>query len=250
MNEKRSFTLICLLILYVGLAKAQYCNVQRGAKLYYKTIDIKSKTTTIDISHIAEVYEKGDDLIVKQLNYGKKMDNSKQDSLQIQLFIYDKKSETQVVFIDGETENEQTKQMMASHYPKEKKVDFEKTYSEIKKRIRVEGRLSIPLKSDVKKGDDVPACKVSYKVGFMKMSAILSGKYEGFETIYTPAGKFDCLKVSYVVQAKMMLMSEKTYITEWYAVGVGLVKNEESTKKGIITSTSILTSILSDKGSQ
>lgn len=72
MNEKRSFTLICLLILYVGLAKAQYCNVQRGAKLYYKTIDIKSKTTTIDISHIAEVYEKGDDLIVKQLNYGKK----------------------------------------------------------------------------------------------------------------------------------------------------------------------------------
>lgn len=78
----------------------------------------------------------------------------------------------------------------------------------------------------------------------MKLRAFLSnGRVEGFESVTTPAGTFNCLKVSYRAQYKVMLFSEKSYVTEWYAPNVGLVKRQETDKKGNLLYDSVLTRI-------
>ena len=57
-------------------------------------------------------------------------------------------------------------------------------------------------------------------------------EYQGFERLKTPAGEFDCIKLTYTMKANMLLFfSETVNITEWYALGIGLVKSEEYENK-------------------
>jgi hypothetical protein len=65
-------------------------------------------------------------------------------------------------------------------------------------------------------------------------------KVEAQETITTPAGTFDCFKISHTFETKALFTS--TYsITEWYAVGVGAVRSETYNKKGKLIGSSELT---------
>lgn len=67
-------------------------------------------------------------------------------------------------------------------------------------------------------------------------------KVEGFETITTPAGTFDCVKISQNSEVKMLF--KNTYHTEsWLAKGVGNVKTINYDKKGKVVSTTMLTAL-------
>lgn len=66
----------------------------------------------------------------------------------------------------------------------------------------------------------------------MTMKASLKGKYKGRETIHTPAGDFDCIKIYTEQKGKVMFISETEYSIDWYAKNIGLVKSETITKKG------------------
>ena len=61
---------------------------------------------------------------------------------------------------------------------------------------------------------------------------ISKGKYEGTEKVTVPAGTFDCLKVSYRQKKSILYLPETQCLTQWYAEGVGLVKEEVTDKKG------------------
>ena len=50
--------------------------------------------------------------------------------------------------------------------------------------------------------------------------------------LYTTAGRFECIKISYLKRTKILVKSETERITEWYAKGVGLVKSESHDMKG------------------
>ena len=56
-------------------------------------------------------------------------------------------------------------------------------------------------------------------------------KVEAIEPVTTPAGTFECVKISYDVESKMMFVI-KTKGTEWHAADVGLVKSESYDAKG------------------
>jgi len=71
---------------------------------------------------------------------------------------------------------------------------------------------------------------------------ITDRKVDGFEKITTSAGTFDCVKLSYTIETKMMFkvrMSGK----EWIAKNIGIVKSEAYNKKGKLESTTLLTKI-------
>ncbi|NJL12177.1 MAG: DUF3108 domain-containing protein [Microscillaceae bacterium] len=56
-------------------------------------------------------------------------------------------------------------------------------------------------------------------------------KVEGMEKITTPAGTFDCVKISYNVRAKIAIMNVESRAIEWFCKGVGMVRSETYNKK-------------------
>jgi hypothetical protein len=78
--------------------------------------------------------------------------------------------------------------------------------------------------------------KVSFQASemptmFSQTVNITNRKVEGFETITTPAGTFNCVKISFDVDMKM-LFSVKMTSHVWYSVGVGTVRTENFDKRG------------------
>ncbi|MEM8567682.1 MAG: hypothetical protein AAGF85_14570 [Bacteroidota bacterium] len=70
---------------------------------------------------------------------------------------------------------------------------------------------------------------------------ITDRKVEGIETITTPAGSFECYKISYNVGTKMLTNMKSTGV-DFIAEGVGMVRNETYSKSGKLIGYSELTS--------
>lgn len=68
-------------------------------------------------------------------------------------------------------------------------------------------------------------------------------KVEAEEKITTPAGTFDCFRVSYLSNAKTTLLKTSTRTVQWYSKGVGIVKMESYDKKGELESRMLLTGL-------
>lgn len=75
----------------------------------------------------------------------------------------------------------------------------------------------------------------------MTMS-IKNRKVEAIETITTPAGTFECYKITFDVETKMMF-NMKSKGTQWIAKDVGMVKSESYDKNGKLAGVTLLTAI-------
>lgn len=71
---------------------------------------------------------------------------------------------------------------------------------------------------------------------------ITNRKVEASEKITTPAGTFDCFKISYDVETKMMFKVQTKGI-DWIAKEVGVVRSETYDSKGKLMGYNVLTSI-------
>lgn len=243
---KKAFYLFMLLTACSGAAKAQFCNTQKGTLLYYETCDMEKETVQTDTVCIVDVSKIGDTLIVKQENRGKRSEFG--DAAEQITFRYNDNT-TRMTLMSADY----LKEMMYRYYldgyhqanPEETDEEkMKKGFDEFMDQLRFEGEVYIPLRTDAKTGDKLPESKFLYKLKPIKMTASVSnGTVEGFETLTTEAGTFNCLKVSYQAKYKIMFISETTYITEWYAENIGLVKSEEKTKRGKVTATSTLVRI-------
>lgn len=66
-------------------------------------------------------------------------------------------------------------------------------------------------------------------------------KVEGFESVTTPAGTFDCVKFSYNTESKSKMMDMKSSTMMWMCKNTGMVKMENYDDKGKLESKNILT---------
>jgi hypothetical protein len=67
---------------------------------------------------------------------------------------------------------------------------------------------------------------------FMTMKFdIKNRKVEKKESITTPAGTFECFKITYDMESKVMF-KRSVKVVQWFAKGVGLVKSETYNQKG------------------
>lgn len=114
--------------------------------------------------------------------------------------------------------------------------------------IEMEGdNLVFPTNLSV--GDNLPDGNInvtanSSGVTIMNMDiTIANRKVEAKEEVTTPAGTFDCYKISYETVSKNRLMTVTVRGMEWIAEGVGLVKSESYNKKGKLTGYSLLTGL-------
>jgi len=72
--------------------------------------------------------------------------------------------------------------------------------------------------------------------------AITNRKVEAVENVTTPAGTFECYKISYDIDTKMMF-TVKVKGVEWYAKNVGLVKSESYSTDGKLMGSNLLVGV-------
>lgn len=95
--------------------------------------------------------------------------------------------------------------------------------------------LEFPAKMQV--GQSLPNGNITMSVsssGFNAMNMemkVINRKIEAKEPVTTPAGTFDCYKITYDIDIKT-IVNVKTSGAEWFAKDVGVVKSEQYDKKG------------------
>ncbi len=108
------------------------------------------------------------------------------------------------------------------------------------------GNLEMP--SGMKAGDVLKDgdLKMSFSSGGMTVLnmevSITNRKVEAVESLTTPAGTFECYKISYDIATKMMI-TVKMKGVEWYAKNVGMVKSESYGKDGKLQGSTVLSSL-------
>ena len=111
--------------------------------------------------------------------------------------------------------------------------------------VTIDGtELVLPGKLQV--GQELPDASVNIKaassgVNLLNMTtSITNRKVLGRESVTTPAGTFDCYKVSQDTNVKMLISKTFTSV-DFYAEGVGVVRSESYDKKGNLDSYMLLT---------
>ncbi len=108
-------------------------------------------------------------------------------------------------------------------------------------------QLTYPAKLNV--GDKLKDASITVKsslesgMTLMTLTAnIVDRQVAGMETVETPAGTFDCVKITYTMN--MRLMGNRTLKgTEYLAKGIGVVKSEQVNEKGQKQSSMMLTKL-------
>ncbi len=104
---------------------------------------------------------------------------------------------------------------------------------------------NIELPDNLKVGDALADAEMEVKINMsginMKMTVNMNNrKVTGRENVATPAGTFDCFMITYDLKMKMGF-NVNSSSKQWIAAGVGLVKQEDYSKSGKVTSSSVLT---------
>lgn len=111
--------------------------------------------------------------------------------------------------------------------------------------LKLKGDNSFTIKKHASAGESIPDRTYSLISNMLKNEINISGAaYMGEEKVSTTAGKFDCIKISYLKRTKIVLKTETVCVTEWYAEGIGLVKSESYNTKGEPDGKTILVKIV------
>lgn len=111
--------------------------------------------------------------------------------------------------------------------------------------LKLKGDNSFTIKKHASAGESIPDRTYSLISNMLKNEInISSAAYMGEEKVSTTAGKFDCIKISYLKRTKIVLKTETVRVTEWYAEGIGLVKSESYNTKGEPDGKTILVKIV------
>lgn len=104
---------------------------------------------------------------------------------------------------------------------------------DFEKQVTVRGGIDLTLNADMAEGTKIPNKSLKINIATQMMSYNMwEGKVLGKEQVATPAGTFDCLKISYVMKVNMGTENQRYTVTDWYAPNVGCVKSVNTDKKG------------------
>jgi len=226
------FPLIALTITIVPTSKAQngcegYMLVEKGVTLEYTDYDAKNVVTGSRSSTITDLTTNGTILTVTihSISKDKKGKVSSESDV---LFT----CENGVIKIDMKSMMDQ--KMMDGMEGMEMTID----------------QTNIEFPATFTEGQNLPDGSMNMTVSsggmqIMKLTAKMTErKVEVSENITTPAGTFNCFKLSQVMTTEMMGRATRTKSVDWFSMGIGSVRSEHFDESGALVSYSVLTNIV------
>lgn len=223
----RKTMLFLLIVLLFGGVQAQDCDgyfpVKSGAFIETKSYDAKGKLTGTNQQTILSVdpLASGVSLKVKSEQFDKKDEPISSQVLEMRcengVFYMDMKNFLDPTTMEGMKDMEMTVDGLDLEYPGVLQVG----------QTLKDGEINISFSSG-----GMPIMKMSVKM--------YNRKVEALDNITTPAGTFECFKLSYDMDVRsIMKMTVKA--TQWVTKHVGAVKTESFDKNGKLVSSSLLT---------
>lgn len=226
---KRLLVLSCLAIMVTSGLQAQDCPLYYpdalNTQLVFQQFDKKGKLTGTMVQTITDFKntEKGYEVKVTAENF-----DAKDKSLGTMNLTA--RCENGVYYID--MKNLLSAQSMEAYKDMEMKIEG--------------GNLELPSSmkaGDMLKNGDMKITLASGGMTIMNMTYnVTNRKVEAIEEITTPAGTFECYKITYDLTAKIPV-SIKGKGVEWYSKGVGLIKSESYSTDGALRGSTVLASI-------
>jgi len=129
------------------------------------------------------------------------------------------------------------------------------SYSELSEILNVERFLKskvaelnplwFPLPENLQVGDTLSGYYlVRHYSSYDLVTKVANRIIEGQETVSCPAGDFDCMKISYTIEAKTNYGVFISNYTDWLNIDVGIVKQEARTKSGNVENLFILQEVV------
>ncbi len=226
MKNYFSYILISLFLLSAGkISRAQDCTYyfpkKTGTEIVMKSYSEKDKLTSVGKSKVVEV--SGNAVKIESEVF-----DDKEKSLG--------KSNFTVTCENGEFV------MDLSNYLKGVNMD---AYKDMEVKIETE---AMHMPATLKAGDALDDGQMTIVVsnqGFKMMTMkvrIFNRKVEKLESMTTPAGTFDCAKITYDVDSKVVVSTTGKGV-EWISKNVGVVRSESYNSKGKMVGYTLLASI-------
>ena len=199
-------------------AQAQYFCTAEGTKLHYVNYDEVGQSTSDEEITVKNVTKEGN--TVKASYYDKIVTVKTKNNTSYTLYNWT---------YDG-TVSTCTEDLMYGPY-----VDSDSDPArydtaarlEWTEKLKFKGDNSFSIKDGAEAGENLPDRKFQWIRNMLKNDVTISGaSYMGTEQVNTRAGKFNCVKISYLKRTKIILKTTTLRVNEWYAEGVGLVKSE------------------------
>lgn len=224
MKTKRILSVITLVFLLSGAISAQDCgyySMSKGMVFGYQTLDAKGKVTGTQRTTCLDVSTLGAATLYKvKAEYSDSKDNLTTREFEMRCedgnFYMDMQSLIDPKSMEGFKDMEVSVDANAMMYP-----------------------------SALIAGQTLPDASITISaatggVNLMNMVInITNRKVIGSESVTVPAGTFDCYKITYDVETKMMFKIVSS-VTEYINMGVGSVKSETYDKKGKLAASTVL----------
>jgi hypothetical protein len=227
--QKLSLLSIILLCSWLSLY-AQDCKMffpaEKGTEMTMKSYNGKDKLTGTTINKILDKQVDGNK--IKVIFSSQSLDEKGKEIGNGQMEV---KCEGGVFYID--MKNYLDDQMMEA-------------YKDMQVEIETNNAMQFPGNMDI--GTALPDANIVVRMSnqgipmFSLSVNITNRKIEGKESITTPAGTYDCFKMSYDIETKTM-MTMKMKGVDWVAENVGTVRSESLDKNGKLLGYTILESV-------
>ena len=227
---KRTLLILALTAYILTVAKSQDCSSvyfpqNENAQLEYRQFDRSDKLLGSAIQTISEIRNTTNGIEatvdIQSIDAGGKSLGESQIIAKCEKGIY---------YLD-----------MSNYFNRESMEAFEDMEMTIKG-----GGLELP--SNLKAGDDLKGGEMTLSIAsggmtIMNMAITISNrKVEAVENLTTPAGTFECYKISFMVTTKMM-GTMQTKGVEWYTKDIGMVKSESYGNDGKLAGYTLLTNL-------
>ena len=232
----KKYILTLLALMATAATYAQYFSTKNGTELVYVNYDEAGQSTSTETMTVRKASKKSSAYSAEYID--KIVNQKSKNNTSYSRFLWTYSGGNTVctedlmygIYIDNDSDPD---------------VYNDEIMNALKSDNKFKGDNSFTLKDKPKGGEAFDDRSYSLTTSILKKEVTVSGgSYLASEELSTTAGKFSCIKITYLQQTKSAVVKKETLrITEWYAKGVGLVKRETYNTKGELQGKTLLTRI-------
>lgn len=243
---KKYLLIASALFLGCFAASAQYMPSEKGTVLTYKSSDVESNKEDTYHARVTDVVTADNGVVTATVVETHKVEGTAFGELdQTTTFSYDPATEvTTNTLLTADEFKRVTLLSIREMLSQSGQFVSDQQMAELENSFKPKGDMEVPIPAKV--ADEEAFANSAIRASFMGMSVgvkIVKGKYLGYEEIEVPAGKFNCVKLTYTLAYIGQGAEPDKKITSWYAPGVGLVKQVAANKKDKPVGEDVLISI-------